>query len=131
MAVTIREKWMHIKSRENVPAFANPHGEVVYELIGMKAGGSSQHSLAQITILPGKASRKHYHPVAEESYYIVAGRGRIEMDGETQQVHAGDAVLIPANKVHQIFNDSQSNENLIFLAVCLPAWTPDNSVYLD
>lgn len=122
---------MHIKNTDDVPAFASAHGEVVYELIGHKAGGSTQHSLAQITILPGKASLKHYHPEAEESYYILAGRGRIEIDGETREVSAGDAVLIPPDVTHQIFNASQSNENLVFLAVCLPAWTPDNSVYVD
>ena len=79
---------MHIKNTDTVHAFASPHGEVVYELIGAKAGGSNRHSLAQITILPGKASRKHYHPEAEESYYILAGHGHLEMDGEKREVNA-------------------------------------------
>jgi mannose-6-phosphate isomerase-like protein (cupin superfamily) len=122
---------MHIKNSDDVPAFASTHGEVVYELIGHKAGSSTQHSLAQITILPGKSSLKHYHPDAEESYYILAGRARIEMNGAVREVKAGDAVLIPPNVTHQIFNASASNENLVFLAVCLPAWTPDNSVFVD
>jgi len=122
---------MHIKSTDDVPAFANPHGEVIYELIGNVAGGSKVHSLAQITLLPGKASRKHYHPEAEESYYILAGSGRIEMDGEKRDVSAGDAVMIPPEVVHQIFNTGAGQENLVFVAVCVPAWTADNSVYLD
>lgn len=122
---------MHIKRSDDVPAFASPHGEVVYELIGHKGGGSANHSLAQIALPPGKSSLKHYHPQAEESYYILAGRGHIILDDERQQVTAGDAFMIPPNVVHQIVNDSSSNETLIFLAVCLPAWTPDNSVYVD
>lgn len=121
---------MHIKRTESVPGFSSPHGEVVHELIGHTGGGSTQHSVAQITLHIGKASRKHYHPEAEESYYILAGRGRITMDDETVQVSAGDAIMIPPNVVHQIFNDSPSDK-LIFLAFCLPAWKASDSVFLD
>lgn len=122
---------MHIRNNDDVPAFASPHGEVVYELIGNKAGGSNAHSVAQIVIQPSKASRKHYHPTAEESYYILAGRGLVVMDGERREVNAGDAVMIPPKAVHQIFNNGTGNELLVFLAVCVPAWTPDNSVFVD
>jgi len=121
---------MHILRSDNVPAFASPHGEVVYELIGNKAGGSTRHSLAQIVLPPGKASRKHYHPEAEESYYILSGHGKVIIDDVSQDLTGGDAIMVPTGAVHQIFNTS-GNELLIFLAVCEPAWTPDNSVYLD
>lgn len=122
---------MHIKRSDDVPAFASQHGEVVHELIGNKAGGSSAHSMAQITLPAGKASRKHYHPVAEESYYILAGRGSVLIDDVVKSVGGGDAIMIPPNAIHQIRNDSPTNENLVFIAVCIPAWTPDNSVFLD
>ena len=122
---------MHINRSDNVPAFASPHGEVVYELIGNKAGGSNRHSLAQIVLPPGKASRKHYHPEAEESYYILSGHGKVKLGDESQNLTAGDTIMIPTGIVHQIFNTSTGNELLIFLAICQPAWTPDNSVYLD
>jgi hypothetical protein len=122
---------MHIKRSDTVPAFAAPHGEVVYEMVGEKTGVVHSHSVAQIVLPHGKASRKHYHPVVEESYYILAGRGRVILDGEEEQVNAGDTIYVPAGAVHQIFNAGQHNENLIFLAVCVPAWTPDNSVFLD
>lgn len=122
---------MHIKNSDSVPAFAQPHGEVVCELIGKRTGDIASHSVAQIVIQPGKASRKHYHPSADESYYILAGQGRVTLDNQTQRVAAGDAIMIPAGAVHQIFNTNNTGESLIFLAVCVPAWTPDNSVYLD
>jgi mannose-6-phosphate isomerase-like protein (cupin superfamily) len=122
---------MHIKRSDNMPGFITPHGETIHELIGHTGGGSQQHSIAQITLRPGKASLKHYHPIAEESYYILAGRGQVLLDETWTDVTAGDTILIPSNVVHQIRNTSQSQESLVFLAVCLPAWTPDNSVYLD
>jgi len=120
---------MHIKNAKDVRAFQSEHGEVVYELIGAAAGGSQTYSLAQIMLPPGKASLKHYHPVAEESYHILSGVGRIEMDGETASLKPGDSIAILPNQVHRIFNEG--DENLIFLAICVPAWTPDNSIYLD
>ncbi|MFZ4813666.1 MAG: cupin domain-containing protein [Phototrophicaceae bacterium] len=122
---------MHIKRSDDVPSFAQAHGEVVAELIGVKMGNTSRHSLAQITLPFGKSSRPHYHPEAEESFYILAGHGQIVMNGETQPIHAGDSILIPAGVTHHILNDSSTREHLIFLAVCVPAWTPDNSIYLE
>jgi mannose-6-phosphate isomerase-like protein (cupin superfamily) len=112
-----------------VKPIESAHGEIVSELIGNAAGGSQMYSLAQIVLPPGKASRKHYHPVAEESYHILSGLARLEMDGETAALGPGDSAAIPPKKVHQIFNDG--DETLIFLAICVPAWTPDNSIYLD
>jgi len=122
---------MHIQRSDSVPAFASPHGEVVYELVGNKAGSIDGHSLAQIVLPPGKASRKHYHPVAEETFYVLSGRGRITVGEETRDIVAGDTVFIPAEAVHQVQNHTNGQANLVFLAVCVPAWTPDNSVYLD
>lgn len=122
---------MHIQRSDNVPAFASPSGEVIHELIGEKAGDISGHSVAQITLPPGKSAQKHYHPVAEESYYILAGRGRVTIDDETREITAGDTIYIPPKAVHTIKNHTAGQENLIFLAVCIPAWTPDNSVYVD
>jgi mannose-6-phosphate isomerase-like protein (cupin superfamily) len=120
---------MHIKNAHDLPGFGSPHGEIVYELIGHAAGGSQAHSLAKIVIPPGKASRKHYHPVAEESYFILSGTARMEMAGEVSTLTAGDSVMIPPPQVHQIAN--AGTDDLVFLAVCVPAWTPDNSIYLD
>lgn len=120
---------MHIRNAGNVPALASPHGEIVYELAGAAAGGTAAHSVAQIRIPPGKASRRHYHPVAEESYVILEGIAGIEVDGESATLRPGDAIAIPPTAVHRIWNAGEAD--LLFVAVCVPAWTPDNSVYLD
>jgi mannose-6-phosphate isomerase-like protein (cupin superfamily) len=119
---------MHIKNTAHILPFESAHGEIVYEYMGKAAGGTAQHSLAQIILPPGKAALKHYHPAAEESYYILSGKGRVVLDGEERIMTAGDAVAIPANTVHRIFNDSK--ENLVFLAICAPPWTPDCSVFV-
>ncbi|MBN2306289.1 MAG: cupin domain-containing protein [Anaerolineae bacterium] len=119
----------HVKNAKNVTPLNSEHGEIVHELIGHAAGGSQAYSLAEIVIPPGKGSLKHYHPVAEESYYIRSGTARLDIDGDTIMLGPGDSVAILPNKIHQIFNAGETD--MVLLAVCVPAWTPDNSVYLD
>ncbi len=119
---------VHIRHQDDCTPLVSSHGEVVYELVGHAAGGSIRHSIAHIELPPGRASLKHYHPEAEESYTILSGTGRLEVNGEAVPLGPGQCAVIPAGMTHQIFNDGP--ETLHFLAVCVPAWTPDNSVYL-
>lgn len=120
---------MHLRSVQDVQPSKTDHGETIYETVGHSAGGATSHSLAQIDLAPGCASLPHFHPVAEETYHILSGAGEIEIDGERAPVKPGDSLSIPPGAVHQIINTGANN--LIFLAVCVPAWTPDNSVFLD
>jgi mannose-6-phosphate isomerase-like protein (cupin superfamily) len=121
---------MHSRRVEDAPPIQAPHGEIVRELAGMLAGGTHQHSLAHITLPPGKASRKHYHPIAEESYYLLSGVGRVVIDEETQFLTPGQMVVILPGQVHQIFNDNPA-ESISYLAICTPPWTPDCSVFIE
>ena len=107
----------------------SPNGEILYELAGRAAGGAVQHSVAQIELPSGSVTAKHYHPEAEESFTILSGRGRIVIDGESYGLTAGQCVVVPPTRVHQMFNDGP--ESMHYLAVCVPAWTPDDSTYLD
>lgn len=120
---------MHIRNTDTTTPFQSSHGEIVREYMGLAAGGTQQHSLAHIILPPGTASLKHYHPAVEESYFILSGQGHMVIDGESRPVNPGDAVAVPVNVIHQIFNDSPAD--LMFLAVCAPPWTPDCSVFLD
>lgn len=120
---------MHIRNAASIVPVGSPHGEIVYELLGLSAGGSQGHSVAQIVIPPGSASRRHLHPVAEESYTILSGMARLELDEATASLGPGDCVAILPGQIHQIAN--AGDDDLVLLAVCVPAWTPDNSVFLD
>jgi mannose-6-phosphate isomerase-like protein (cupin superfamily) len=119
---------MFINSKDQVTSpFTQPLGETVYELVGSSptSGSAHLHSLAHILIPPGKSSSAHYHKVAEETYYILSGQGRMLVDRQVYTLLPGQACLIRAPEVHQIFNDGMVD--LEFLAVCAPAWTPDDS----
>jgi mannose-6-phosphate isomerase-like protein (cupin superfamily) len=120
---------MNIRNAKNISPTISEHGEIIYELFGSSAGGSEAHSLARIVIPSGKASLKHYHPAAEESYSILSGSARMEIDGETAQLGPGDSIIIVPPQVHQIFSVGEAD--LVMLVVCAPAWTPDSSVFVD
>lgn len=119
---------MFINSKNLVTLpLTQPLGECVFELIGSspKSGDAHLHSLAHILIPPGKSSAKHFHKISEETYYILSGQGHMVVDGAEYTLSPGQACLIHPTEVHQIFN--YGTVDLEFLAVCAPAWTPDDS----
>ncbi|MFH1633541.1 MAG: cupin domain-containing protein [Chloroflexota bacterium] len=63
--------------------------------------------------------------ISEETYYVVKGKARMIIDDHEFSLSPGQACLIMPGKVHQIFNDEK--EDLEFLTVSAPAWTPDDS----
>lgn len=92
-------------------------------------GGSTGHSFGYVVIPPNSSSRLHYHPNAEETYYIMKGKGRMTIDNAEYNVQPGDAILISPPEKHQIF--CVGKDDLEFIVVCAPAWEASNSVYLD
>jgi mannose-6-phosphate isomerase-like protein (cupin superfamily) len=130
MSVSRSGRLMNPMSREKAQPLISTHGEVVYELIGRTvAEPTERHSLAYVVIPPGKSSLLHWHPIAEESYYVLRGTGRFVLADEERILLPGEAVVIPPTKSHQISNSGDTD--LEFLAVCVPAWEPANSVYPD
>lgn len=107
------------------PEMINPQGENLQEILGLVAGGAKSHSLARVTIPPGNASVPHFHKESEESYLILSGIATMLINEDTFKLDPGEAVLIEPFEVHQISN--QENQDLVFLAVCVPAWHPEDS----
>jgi uncharacterized cupin superfamily protein len=65
---------------------------------------------------PGKrAFPKHAHLANDEAIYIISGTGSLTIGDETEQVEAGDFVLLPkgAEYAHVLVNDS--NEDIVYL----------------
>ena len=77
----------------------------------------------------GCSSQLHYHPHAEETYYILKGSGKMIVDDKEFLVKPGDTIFIAPPERHLIF--ANGNEDLEFAAICAPAWEPTNSVFLD
>ena len=121
---------MHILSKDDVSPFETHHGEIIFELIGREVGEiTNRHSVAYVIVPPGKSSLLHYHPEAEESYYILQGKGQFILDKHERLVLPGQVILIPSPKPHKIINVGESD--LVFLSFCVPAWEPTNTIFLE
>jgi len=122
---------MDIVDISNTPTkIATSHGETIYEIVGRTLGSRTEtHSVAHVVIGPGQASLRHFHPQAEESYYIMAGRAKIEIGDDVALMQPGQIVLIPATRPHKIFNIGETD--LVILVICVPAWEQSNSVWLE
>ncbi len=60
----------------------------------------------------------HMHEVAENIYYILRGKGLIELDGEKHLVEPHMVIHIPPGVRHGIFNTGL--EDLVFIVVASP-----------
>ena len=85
-------------------------------------------SIARARLAPGQATRWHMLRDTGERYVLLEGRGLVEVgDMQPQEVVPGDVVLIPPSTRQRITSVGQ--EDLIFLAICSPRFTPE--VYID
>ncbi len=109
---------MEIRNRDHQSPFVTVDGSTIRSLLDKSNAPVVNQSLAEATLAPGQKTDRHYHQVSEEFYYILEGRGIMEMDGERRPVGIGDAVLIPPGAWHQI----EAMDDLKFLCCCSPAY---------
>jgi mannose-6-phosphate isomerase-like protein (cupin superfamily) len=111
----------------DAPPLQTATGEIIFEMIGKAVTASleSGHSLARIVIPPGKSSSTHYHKISQETYFILAGEGRMQVDDKHFSLLPGQACWIESGEVHRIHNEGEVE--LVFLAICVPAWVPGDS----
>jgi mannose-6-phosphate isomerase-like protein (cupin superfamily) len=65
--------------------------------------------------------------LSEEFYFILEGHGTMEINGETQPVGPGDAILIPSGAWHQI----SASQTLRFLCSCAPPYSHDDTYFSE
>ncbi|MFT3947198.1 MAG: cupin domain-containing protein [Agriterribacter sp.] len=82
-------------------------------------------SVAKARVEPGIITELHTLKDTDEAYYILSGKGEMEIDSETVGIaEANDIVFIPRNSTQRIKNIA--NEDLIFLCICAPRFIPEN-----
>ncbi|MCR4407096.1 MAG: cupin domain-containing protein [Anaerolineae bacterium] len=117
---------MEIIKRDRVKPLVSERGENVRELASPSIASLRRHSLAEVTIVPGGCSARHYHRQAEEVYYILQGQGQMIIDDEVRPVGPGDTIIIPPPSQHLIRNIGV--EELVMVVTCAPAWSPEDEI---
>jgi quercetin dioxygenase-like cupin family protein len=70
--------------------------------------------MGRVEIEPGGKVPMHSHE-QEEVYYIVSGKGDIQLGQEQSPVHEGCAVYIPPNVEHELRNTGTAHMVMIFV----------------
>lgn len=81
-------------------------------------------SIARARVEPGITTRWHRLKGMTERYFIISGKGLVEIgDLPPQEVNSGDIVFIPPMCRQRIANTG--SDDLIFLAICSPRFVQD------
>ena len=111
---------MEVRSLAEAEPFTTKDGSSIRLLIDLSNSSAQNQSLAEATLPPHGETTRHYHGDSEELYYVLAGAGEIELDGERAPLRPGDAVLIPPRAWHQIH--AVGDGTLRFLCCCAPPY---------
>ncbi len=116
---------MEIRNREEQEPFTTKDGSTIRGLLDLSNAPVKEQSLAEAILPNGGATERHYHKMSEELYYLLEGRGVMEIDGESRDVGPGDAILIPAGAWHEI----KATEEMRFLCCCSPPYAHEDTYF--
>lgn len=120
---------MDIRNIRQVPPFITKDGSEIRELLAHRNSCIRNQTLAEARLPVGASTTPHWHPKAEEIYYVLEGAGRMRMGAETCEVAVGDAIAIPPGVEHQITNIGSTV--LTFLCCCAPGYEHEDTVLAD
>ena len=120
---------MDIKNLSDMVPFITKDGSEIRELLAHRNSAIRNQSLAEARIPAGGSTQEHYHPRAEEIYFITAGTGRMRIEGETREVKPGDAIAIPPGQRHKLWNTGA--ETLRLLCCCAPAYEHTDTIITE
>jgi mannose-6-phosphate isomerase-like protein (cupin superfamily) len=91
----------------------------------MDAGelGSRNVSVNLLEVPAGASEELRSHEESEQVYVVMGGSGSMSATGDTQQLGAGDLVMIPPATDHSVANDGDATLSL--LSVHSPAVSAD------
>lgn len=87
---------------QDVPAYspANHTGTVNRRLIGPETVGAEHLEVLFGTLEKGGAALAHAHPGMEQVCYVLAGRARAEVGGQSREIGPGECCFFPAGAEH-------------------------------
>jgi mannose-6-phosphate isomerase-like protein (cupin superfamily) len=120
---------MDLKNLNDVAAFITKDGSEIRELLAHRNSAIRNQSLAEARLPVGASTQEHYHPQAEEIYYLTHGTGRIRIGDELRDVKTGDAIAIPPGQKLKLWNTG--TEDLRLLCCCAPAYEHTDTIITE
>lgn len=82
-------------------------GVFVRRLIDPEVDGAPVYALRMIEVSPGGHTPDHGHPYEHENF-VVEGSGEVMIEGEWNNISAGDVVFVPPGARHQYRNTGEA-----------------------
>lgn len=117
---------MTVTSREQIAPYVTADGSTIRELLNAANSPLTTQSLAEATLNPGQTTARHFHPLSQEVYYVLSGRGCMTIGEQTREVQSGDAIAIAAGAAHCIENIG--DDELRLLCCCAPAYSHQDTI---
>jgi len=119
---------MYIKHLKDCPEFIAGDNSLLREILNPKKEDLTiRYSLAWAMVKPGEKTLPHKLKNSEV-YYIIKGTGKMCINNEKKLVEKNDTIYIPPDAVQ--FIENTGKENLEFLCIVDPAWTPETETIL-
>ncbi len=105
---------MRIVKALEAPESPNPHG------VSARGLHETEHVQAvMVTLQPGEALKRHVTPV-DVFFYVLAGRGIVEIGDEREEVSPDMLIVSPARIPHRLLNESENDAAFRFLVIKTP-----------
>jgi mannose-6-phosphate isomerase-like protein (cupin superfamily) len=111
----------HITTPTRIEAAGTPP-KLIQEFIGRVNSGTTALSIAHMRS-PSGWSEPRQRPAFHEYSIVLKGMLRVEHDGGTIDVHAGQAVIAAPGEA--VCYSTPLADGAEYIAVCLPAFSPD------
>ena len=117
---------MTVQNLDQQTPFTTRDGSTIRSILDRTNAPVVAQSLAEAVLPAGGSTQRHHHKLSEEFYFLLEGRGEMELDGETRLVGPGDAVLIPVGAWHTLTELSP----LRMLCCCAPPYSHDDTFFV-
>ena len=95
-------------------------GTVKYRrMLGPEVFRTNWGYVDHLLIPPDSSLGYHRHEVHEEIYYVLSGKGRVTVEGETVAIGPGDGIACRVREAHGFYNHSPSDLELMVIGVAL------------
>ena len=111
----------HIKKPTQITAAGNKP-KIILEYIGGVNTGTKSTSIAHMKS-PGGWAEPAQTPTFDEYTLVLKGMLRVESSNGVFDVRAGEAII--CKKTEKVQYSTPENEGAEYIAVCLPAFSPD------
>jgi len=116
---------MTVRNLAEQTPFVTKDGSEIRSILDRTNAPVEKQSLAEAVVQAGASTQRHYHKLSEEFYFVLEGRGIMEIDGVDRGISRGDAVLIPAGSWHTV----KAEERLRFLCCCAPPYAHEDTYF--